>query len=221
MSAAMLAASGAEETRERASCDRVDVWQVALEPCAIEARLRTLSEAEREHAARLRVGAAAWVVARAALRRILGRYLGIAPEKVAFATGANGKPMLAPGGSVDLRFNLSHSGNIALIAVRLGLDVGIDVEEVRPGVDGAAIARDVFTDHERAAMAAPVSAEAFSRVWVRREALAKAIGHGVVSPPAADESTRIHVRDLDCTPGFAAALASEGAAWSVRRVAGE
>ena len=221
MSAAMLAASGAEETRERASCDRVDVWQVALEPWANETALRTLSEPEREHAVRLRVGAASWVAARAALRRIVGRYLGIAPQAVAFATGANGKPRLAPGASVDLRFNLSHSGNIALIAVRLGQEVGIDVEELRPGIAGAAIARDVFTDHERAALAASVADEGFFRVWVRREALAKAIGLGVVFPPDADEVARFQVTDLECAPGFVAALASEGAAWCVRPVAGE
>jgi 4'-phosphopantetheinyl transferase len=219
VSTAVLGASVAELTRASASPDRVDVWQVVLDPSANAEAWPTLGKLEREHAARLRVGAAQWAGARAALRRVLARYLGIAPGEVAMESGANGKPRLAPGAGADLRFNLSHSGNLALIAVRLGHEVGIDLEEVRPEVDGAAIAREVIPHHEASAMAAPVSGVHFFRTWVRREALMKATGQGVVSPPTADATARFQVRDLDCATGFVAALASEGAAW--RPVAGE
>ncbi len=221
MSAAtpVLGASG--EAPVRASRHHVDVWEVALGVPASEAASTTLSDSERGHAARLRVGAGYWVAARAALRDVLGRYLGLAPGKVALDTDPNGKPRLAPGGNTDLRFNLSHSGDIALIAVRLGHEVGVDVEWLRPGVDGAAISREVFTAPERAAMAALATdgaGETFFRAWVRREALAKVTGRGIVSLPGADDAERYTVRDLDGIPGFAAALASEGADWSARRI---
>jgi 4'-phosphopantetheinyl transferase len=203
----------------RASREHVDVWEVALEPCEAGAALRTLSDPERAFAARLRVGAGAWAAARAALRGVLGHYLGLAPGQVALEMGPNGKPRLAPGATADLRFNLSHSGNMALIAVRLGHEVGVDVEELRPGVDGETIARDIFGAPERPAMAAfPAGkpGEAFFRTWVRREALAKASGRGIASPPQTE--ARFTFRDLGGIPGFAAALASEGDDWDVRRV---
>jgi 4'-phosphopantetheinyl transferase len=198
----------------------VDVWEVALGPCARDAAARILSDPEREFAARLRVGAGPWGAARVALRRVLGGYLGLAPGQVALTTDTNGKPRLASGGNADLRFNLSHSGDLALIAVRLGHEVGVDVEAVRAGVDGAAIARDVFGARGRAGRAVldgGEPGEGFFRTWVRREALAKAIGRGIVSPLSPGEAARFTIRDLDGIPGFTAAVASEGSDWSVRR----
>jgi 4'-phosphopantetheinyl transferase len=205
----------------RASGGRVDVWQVSLQAGSNEAALRSLSEPERRFAARLRVGAGAWVGARAALRCVLGRYLGLDPGRVVLETGANGKPRLAGAATADLRFNLSHSGDVGLIAVRLGHEVGVDVEELRSGVDGAGITREVFAAFEHSRLPTPATEEPdamFFRSWVRREALAKATGRGIVSPPSPDDAARFTVRDLDGIAGFAAALASEGDDWRVRRV---
>jgi 4'-phosphopantetheinyl transferase len=203
----------------RASSGHVDIWVLALQPAAGEQALRTLSGQEREFASRLRVGAPLWVAARAALRGVLGRYLGLAPERVALEPGPNGKPRLAPGAPADIRFNLSHSGHVALVGVRLGREVGVDVEAMRPGVDGDAIARELFGAPERADMAgAPAgkAGEAFFRTWVRREALAKASGLGIALPSPSLTGTGFTFRDLDGIPGFAAALASEGDDWDVR-----
>jgi len=204
-----------------ASRHHVDVWEVALEPSERDAASQVLSDSERRFAARLRVGAGAWAAARVALRRILGRYLGLGPMQVALEIGPNGKPRLAPGRSPDLRFNLSHSGDLALIAIRPGLEVGIDVERRRSGVDGVAVSRHVLHPHAHealAALGARESGEGFFRSWVRREALAKATGRGIVSPPAPGDAARFKVRDLDGIPGFAAAVASEGDDWRVRRI---
>jgi 4'-phosphopantetheinyl transferase len=220
VSAAIPAREAQGAVPVRPSHHHVDVWEVALGPCEGDAAARMLSDAEVRFAARLRVGAEAWVAARVALRRILGRYLGLAPSQVALETGANGKPRIAPGSRPDLRFNLSHSGDLALIAVRPGFEVGVDVEWRRSGVDGVAISRHMFGAHEHAALAAlgaEASSERFFRSWVRREALAKATGRGIVSPPAPGDAARFTVRDLDDIPGFAAAVASEGDDWSVRR----
>jgi 4'-phosphopantetheinyl transferase len=212
-------ASGAAP--HQASRHHVDVWAVPLEPCERHAASRTLSDSERGFAARLRVGAEAWAAARVALRRILGRYLALAPMQVALETGPNGKPRLAPGGSLDLRFNLSHSGELALIAVRPGLEVGVDVERRRSDVDGVAVSRHALGQHDHevlAALGGEQSGEGFFRSWVRREALAKATGRGIVFASTPGEAARFTVRDLDGIPGFAAAVASEGDDWSVRRV---
>lgn len=203
----------------RASCGRVDVWEVSLEPGGCGTPGSVLSEPERVFAARLRVGAAAWRVARAALRRVLGSYLEIPPGRVALEHGPNDKPRLAPGTDPDLRFNLSHSGAVALVAVRLGHEVGIDVEQVRGGVDGEAIAREVFEAADRVSMAELSAIDprgAFFRTWARREALAKATGAGIASMASPDATAGITVRELPGLAGHVAAVASEGRDWTVR-----
>jgi len=217
VSAAMPSSEPADAAPEHSSDRHVDVWEVALEPCDADAAARLLSDSERGFAARLRVGADAWVAARIALRRILGRSLGLAPAQVALEAGANGKPRLAPGPRPDLRFNLSHSGDFALVAIRQDHEVGIDVERTRADVDGVAISRDTFgVDEHEAAFGVTGSGERFFRSWVRREALAKASGRGILSPPLPGDAARYTVRDLEGIPGFAAAVASEGDDWSVR-----
>lgn len=209
-------------TTERAARDRVDLWRAPLDlpPAEAEAAWETLSGPERAHAARLRTGGSRWAAARAALRGVLARYLGVEPARVAFVTVAGGKPRLAPGPGADLRFNLSHSGGLALVAVRLGREVGVDLEELRDGVDGDAVAREFFGEPERARLAALAAAgqpHAFFHAWVRREAFAKASGRGISAPADRSEGARYGVRELGGLAGYAAAVASEGHGWSVRR----
>ena len=206
-----------------ASRERVDVWQAELDtgPLAAAAEYRLLSAAERARAARLRVGAGRWIAARAALRRVLGRYLDQAPERIAFTVGAGGKPALGPTLGGDLRFNLSHSGAVALIAVGFGREGGVDVEQIRNDVDGAAIARELFAANERIAMAERANGDggdSFFAAWVCREALAKAAGGGIAHRVRAADTARFRVRELDGIPGYAAAVASEGAGWCVARM---
>jgi phosphopantetheinyl transferase len=109
---------------------------------------------------------------------------------------------------------------MAVIAVRLGHEVGVDVEVPREGVDGEAIARELFSAPERAAMTALAKTDpagAFFRTWVRHEALAKATGRGVAGVTTAADAERFTVRELDGLPGYVAAVASEGDGWSVTR----
>lgn len=201
-----------------AARDRVDLHLAPLDLARDEAGAAwdVLCDAERAHAARLRVGAARWVSARAALRRVVGRALGVGPARVAFSTGRDGRPRLATGPGDDLRFSLSHSGRFALVAVRLGHDVGVDLEEVREGVDGAAIVRDQFAPAERAEAERLMAADprtGFFRAWARREALRKAAGRGLVAALEPGDAARFRVRDLAGPAGYAAAVASEGDGW--------
>ncbi|MCC6972197.1 MAG: hypothetical protein IT434_18445 [Phycisphaerales bacterium] len=185
-----------------------DVWAVRLDGRAGEGSLEILSAAEREHSARLRMGGVEWGAARAALRRILGDCLAMAPCDVAFEAGGSGKLRLAPGAPLDLRFSVSRSGGFALIALRLSAEVGVDLEPVREGVRGAEIARDILGEE--------LGGGDFFRLWTRREALAKACGRGIASPLRDEDRARFTVRDCDVLPGFAAAVASEGRDWDIR-----
>lgn len=199
--------------------DRVDVWRLPVAPEGWEATpsVRWLSEAERERAARMRLGARRWVAVRLALRAVLGHCLGVPPARVAIVHDAAGKPRLAPGAPVDLRFNLSHSGDVALLAVRTGYEVGIDVERIRDDVDTVSVAREILGEARRAEIAALAGArrrEAFFRAWVRREALAKASGVGLPGPEESSAAADFVVHDLRGPQGFAAAVASEGRDWT-------
>jgi 4'-phosphopantetheinyl transferase len=84
----------------------------------------------------------------------------------------------------DLRFNLSHSGDRALLAVAIGREVGVDVEAQAP-VDALALAAHAFSANERAALAATPAEDrlaAFYRGWTRKESFVKALGCGLSFP---------------------------------------
>ena len=131
---------------------------------------RIRSEQGRNHA----------VVTRAALRQLLARECGREPEGLVFTAGPHGKPRLDDESS-GVRFNLSHSAGLALIAIaRGGVDVGVDLEEIKPRADLTGVARRVFTQAEREAVEAGGEA-AFYRHWVAKEAFVKATGRGIES----------------------------------------
>ncbi len=195
----------------------VDVWEVEL--TATRRLEALLTGAERERAARLRHPGAAerWIVARAALRIVLGERLSAAPQDVVFGEGARGKPEL-PG--ARLRFNLAHSGDRALVALAEGAEVGVDLE--RTARSSRAVER-TLTDGERAALNGPDRHTELLRVWCRKEALAKAIGGGLGWAPETFDTScpePYSLVDLALDGGYVGALAVEGraATVSVRRL---
>jgi 4'-phosphopantetheinyl transferase len=119
-----------------------------------------------------------WGASRGQLREILGAVLGVAPVDVAFTYGAHGKPALA--GSA-LRFNLSHSGPLAMVAIA-HVEVGADVELPRRRRSDD-IARRFFTAGENERLfAIPDAAareDAFFRLWTCKEAFLKCTGEGL------------------------------------------
>ncbi len=222
----------------------VHVWRVALElPRArVEQLAQALSEEERARARRFVFEDARrrFTAARGALRAILGRYLGVAPGDLAFACNAHGKPALAGGaGEGGLRFNISHADGLALVAVALGREVGIDIERVREDFATEEIATRFFSPAEFAALQAlPAGARcaAFFNCWTRKEAYVKARGAGLSLPldrfdvslapgePAAllvtadepAEASRWSLRELAPGAGYAACLAAAGHGWQPR-----
>nr|MBA3826125.1 4'-phosphopantetheinyl transferase superfamily protein [Ktedonobacterales bacterium] len=147
-----------------------------------------LSTDEREHAARFRFAhdQQRYTVAHAFVRHVLGAYLGVAPLGLTFAVGPQGKPSLVhQSGQPDLRFNLSHSHDRALLAVVLDREVGVDVEFARPLEDADVIATQFFSLAERAALQTLSASEkqaAFYRCWSRKEAVIKVMGLGLSMP---------------------------------------
>jgi 4'-phosphopantetheinyl transferase len=145
-----------------------------------------LSRSERERAARFHRPAdrARAIAARRALRVLLGAYTGAAPGSLRFAAGPSGKPALAEGPRDAPQFNVAHSGRLVLLAFARA-PVGVDVEEIRGGVDAGSLARRFFSQEESAALAVaevPERDALFFRIWTRKEAYLKALGHGLSSP---------------------------------------
>lgn len=167
----------------------VHLWSTDLDAPGILPRNMPLCPEEHARAAsfrfrrdehRYRVGI--WM-----RRAILGRYLGMDPARIRFRVGPYEKPELdGAGASGELRFNMSHSGGVAVFALALGGDVGVDIEIPRPSADLVQLARENFHPWEWRAIAALESeadrAAAFYRCWVRKEALVKGVGLGFNLP---------------------------------------
>jgi 4'-phosphopantetheinyl transferase len=123
-----------------------------------------------------------FLAARAGLRLLLGRHLDRDPRSLTFVVNAFGKPRLADGDSVH--FNLSHSGERAVLAISDG-PVGIDLEAMRP-IEHLDLATRYFHPHEVAAITGPrdenEQRRAFFLVWTLKEAVVKAVGDGLSIP---------------------------------------
>ena len=118
---------------------------------------------------------------RAVLRNLLGRYLSLEPISVCFTKNNFGRPELTPDlATSKLRFNLSHTNRMAMLAIGSDLEVGVDVEELCP--IGAEFAEQYFSQRERADLEDLTHAEwveGFYNCWTRKEAILKAEGIGL------------------------------------------
>ncbi len=167
--------------------DVVHVWAVLLDATLADEWVLSSEEQRRAGLFRRPDARRRFVAARVGLRTILGRYLGTSAAGVPLGFEPAGKPRLAPtaDGEPSLQFNLSHSGELALVAVAEKCDVGVDVERLRPVRRLAEIATRFFSRQERDAILAAdpaVQVEAFLRCWTGKEAVLKAIGLGLGHP---------------------------------------
>jgi 4'-phosphopantetheinyl transferase len=203
----------------------VHVWAVRLDVGgtseAVAQKLLVGGEVERANKFVLEKPRRNFVTSRAALRSILGGYLGQQPHEVAIVANSNGKPQLSIG---ELGFNLTHSEDLALIAVTRGCEIGVDVEAVRPIERLVDLARRNFHPAEIAAVDAAVAADApsvFLRCWTRKEAVLKALGAGLRSPLAEFDTlsltsdsgimvsgTRCYLQEIAPCGGYVAAVAT-------------
>ena len=224
----------------------VQVWRASLEqpPGCLGRLLGTLAPDERQRAERFHFDRdrRRFIAARGTLRAILAGYLGTAPGELQFCYSEYGKPSLSRATAGDrLRFNVSHSHELALFAVTEGRDLGVDLEWIRPDVADEAIAERFFSAEEvRALRALPaeLQADAFFNCWTRKEAYIKAIGEGLSMPlsrfvvslapgerpallsangsPNDVEVSRWSFRELFPGTGYKGAVVAEGTDWDLK-----
>jgi 4'-phosphopantetheinyl transferase len=219
----------------------VHIWAVDLNAPqeALERLQSVLSADETERADRFYFerDRIAFTIARGLLRTLLGGYLGCDPTQFDFAYSRHGKPSLAAVNR-SIQFNVSHSGQVALLAFVWERGIGVDVEYMRRNLDYLKIAERVFSVEEQTALATlPVERrmEAFFCGWTRKEAYIKAHGQGVSLPldqivvslspdePAQllaikgsfDSAARWRMSEVELSPEYRAAVIVEGSDWQL------
>jgi len=194
----------------------------------------TLDATERARAARLTRAEVRrrFVAARATLRRVLAIYQGADASELSFAYGPHGKPELA--GRSDLAFNLSHSGEKAVLAVGSEISIGVDVERIRSDLRWEGVADRFFgPDERRVLRSAPAQdrVATFFRLWTVREAYLKARGVGFdalgaempqllrdASPSTGGGAVAWRCVEPGVADGDAAAIVWRGSSRSIRRL---
>jgi 4'-phosphopantetheinyl transferase len=204
-----------EKTRDiRALSEgEVHVWEITLDDPALKTGDlfgEVLSGDEKTRATRLIPGVYRdrFVTARGYMRIILGFYLDMPPGGIRFEYNKHGKPALpAEANPKSLRFNLSHSRSLALCAVTVRGEIGIDVEYPRRVLRAEKILERFFSEAEREYYRSRRETEkerAFMGLWTIKEAYSKALGKGLSS----------QLRNVDLSPALSGEATSRA---SVRR----
>ena len=197
-----------------------------------DAAAALLSADEHERMSRMRAGATRdeVILARATLRALLGCMMLCPPRAVPLTTSAHGKPQLDDRCTdAAIAFNVTHSHGHVLLAFTHGAGVGVDIERIDPQIEATDIAGQNFAPSEQHVLAAAADSDRaalFTAIWVRKEAVLKAHGAGLLLPLAsfavdpilaAEHAIQLHdaaglghrffLRELSAPAGFAAALA--------------
>lgn len=124
-----------------------------------------------------------FIVRRALTRVELARAIGGEPGRLRFAEGEQGKLSLQD--APELRFNLSHADDLALLVMSGNSEVGCDIERIDPARARRDVAERFFSPVEFAILSALPEeqwAEGFFNCWTRKEAYIKALGIGLSYP---------------------------------------
>jgi 4'-phosphopantetheinyl transferase len=219
---------------KKLTCEAIDIWiaDVALIRWGYNKIKEILSDDERDRANRyvFERDRRSYVIRRAILRIILGRYLDLRPEQITFRYNRYGKPMLD---TQDIFFSLSQSSGCAIYSFAQARQVGVDIERIRVVPDMGRIAKRSFSKAEYESYSFQTKnakQEVFFKYWSRKEALIKAVGSGISIPldtfdvstnedrPARQVEMKTSegkaclwtIQDIDLRAGFASAVATEG-----------
>jgi 4'-phosphopantetheinyl transferase len=180
----------------------------------------TVTDAEEQAASRRRTRELALRAraTRGILRAVLSKYLDCHPIEVSISLATcvicgepHGKPVVE--GS-PVQFNLSHTGDTALIAVS-SVPVGADIESARDHRNPLRLGQRFYSPAEAEWVGAGGPDEVtprFLRLWVRKEAVLKATGEGL---PGGLETAAV----LGSTPlTITRAVAGNSSRWTITDV---
>jgi 4'-phosphopantetheinyl transferase len=169
--------------------EQVDVWEMCLDGRAMsdfDGSILSPDEIARARRFHFERDCLRFIHCRSALRSLLAAYLKIPAAEICFEYLKSGKPRLAAEqNSQALEFNVSHSAEMALIAICDEHQIGVDIEKIRDEIDATALANRFFSSRERAALRALPEdrrVTGFFACWTRKEAFLKAVGDGLSFP---------------------------------------
>lgn len=220
--------------------NEVDVWRVPIGRRDALSGMHWLSPQEKQKASaffferdRIR-----YLESHITLRLLLGWYLEIPPDRVHFSTNPYGKPFIQEPEGYALSFNLSHAGDLALIAVAWNLQIGIDIEKYHDERVDPLIAQRYFAPGEAQRLFALPEEQrkaGFFNCWTRKEAYVKGRGLGLSLPLDSfevtlepgleevvlassdhpEEASFWQIRPIDPGEGYTAALAVRAWDWKL------
>ena len=223
--------------KEELSFEQVHLWTVHLDPDREELPISrhpfSHHELSRASSYKFEQLQTRFLTGRLRLRQILSLYTGCPIEQLEFTPGYGGKPLLKK--YPKIRFSLSRSDGVQMVAVAYDREVGVDLEKLRNDDFGGVIAR-FFSPAEKASLQTVTGremSEVFFRIWTRKEAYLKAMGVGLsYSLPAFTMSGRIgdtdalvhddgsncaltswRVAEISTPTGYCGALAAAGREW--------
>lgn len=169
------------------ACGELHIWSVRINDHndRLEKYWQLLNEQEIQKARAFKFikDRRCFIIARGALRSLLGSYLHISPGGIEFKYGPYGKPCIQDTRMIN--FNISHSRNMILLGFVKKATIGIDIEYTKREVDVKKIAKHFFSKEEISSLAAidePYQLGAFYNCWTRKEAFIKALGSGLSFP---------------------------------------
>jgi 4'-phosphopantetheinyl transferase len=188
--------------------DTIHIWRSALNvsPEFHQVCQNILDISERERAKRFLFEEPSnrFTVSRGILRQLIGRYTQCSPNRIVFQNNAWGKPCLSADMGIQLQFNVTHTGDLALFAFSRNRNVGIDAEAVHQIDDIDRLVHNFFSDYEcQEFQALPESQQllAFFLGWTRKEAYIKGRGKGLSIP--------LNAFDVTLSPGKPVALLAD------------
>ncbi len=168
--------------------NQVHIWQISLDQKdkSVNKLLGLLDVKEKSKAVKFKFekDLRTYIVSHGAMREILSLYLETRLRNIEFETNSYGKPFLR-GGKKDICFNLSHSHELALLAITKSRRIGVDIEFIRPEFAAEAIAEHIFSPLEIEVLRnlpKALQTRAFFDCWTRKEAFIKAVGKGLSYP---------------------------------------
>ena len=218
--------------------NQVQVWTISLEAEATKVRHCESLLANEELARASRFSSLdhrqRFIMARASLRKILSFYTNSNAATLDFGYRPKGKPSLS--GNTGIHFNLSYRRNMAMVAVSMPRELGIDIQAIAQVTEPESVARLVFSPAELSYLLSLDIHErqlAFAHTWVRKEAYIKALGTGFsrsmhsfsVSPAPGNTDALLQdydhsqatakwqLMEIKAPMGYCAALAAAGRDW--------
>ncbi len=172
--------------------DEVHLWKISLDSILSKTQFQNLSWVLSENENKRAKGfffekdMINFVISHAILRIILSIYVGVDPKIIQFSYGRYGKPFLADGSNgKKINFNLSHSGDAALVGITCNNLIGVDIEKMCDDTDVDAIMEMFFPELEAVLLRKYDDYERnklFFISWTCKEAFTKAMGEGLNYP---------------------------------------